>query len=109
MVSAWIFCLNRKCDMSYTELQVTTNFSFLRGASHPEELVEQASMYGYKEIAVTDRNTLAGVVRAYATAKKKNIKLIAGCRLDLLNGSSLLAYPTDKSAYEQLCSLLSKG
>ena len=57
--------------MSYTELQVTTNFSFLRGASHPEELVEQAVAFGYKEIAITDRNTLAGMVRAHAVAKKK--------------------------------------
>ena len=50
--------------MSYTELQVTTNFSFLMGGSHPEEMVEQAAALGYKEIAITDRNTLAGIVRA---------------------------------------------
>ena len=62
--------------MSYTELQVTTNFSFLRGASHPEELVEQAVAYGYTEIAITDRNTLAGIVRAHAAAKAKGIKLL---------------------------------
>lgn len=93
----------------YTELQVTSNFSFLRGASHPEELVEQAAAFGYNEIAITDRNTLAGIVRGYAAAKEKNIRIITGCRLDLLNGNSLLAYPVDKSGYEQLCSLLSKG
>ena len=57
--------------MSYTELQVTTNFSFLRGASHPEELVEQAAAYGYKEIAITDRNSFAGIVRAHVAAKAK--------------------------------------
>jgi len=55
--------------MKYTELQITSNFSFLRGASHPEEFVEQALAYGYKEIAITDRNSLAGIVRAHATAK----------------------------------------
>ena len=56
--------------MNYTELQVTTNFSFLRGASHPEELVEQAAALGYKEIAITDRNSFAGIVRAHVAAKK---------------------------------------
>ena len=59
--------------MSYTELQVTSNFSFLRGASHPEELVEQAALLGYTAIAITDRNTLAGIVRAHAAAKTKAI------------------------------------
>ena len=95
--------------MSYTELQVTTNFSFLKGASHPEELVKQAVAYGYNAIAITDHNTLAGIVRAYAAAKKNNIRLITGCRLDLQKGISLLAYPTDKDAYGNLCSLLTKG
>src|SRR4051812_2260758 len=95
--------------MSYIELQVTTNFSFLRGASHPEELVEQAVAYGYREIAITDRNSLAGLVRAHAAAKAKGIRTITGCRLDLIDGASLLAYPTDKEAYAQLCTLLTKG
>ncbi len=62
--------------MSYAELQVTSNFSFLRGASHPEELVEQAAAYHYSAIAITDRNTLAGVVRAHVAAKAKKIKFI---------------------------------
>jgi error-prone DNA polymerase len=95
--------------MNYTELQVTTNFSFLRGASHAEELVEQAAIYGYDSIAITDRNTFAGIVRAHAAARKKGIKIIVGCRLDLLDGQSLLAYPTDKEAYSRLCSLLTTG
>src|SRR5690349_6495098 len=95
--------------MGYTELQVTTNFSFLRGGSHPEELVQQAAIYGYSEIAITDRNTLAGIVRAHAAARTKGIRIITGCRLDLLDGISLLAYPTNKEAYAELCSLLTKG
>jgi error-prone DNA polymerase len=95
--------------MSYVELQVTSNFSFLRGASHPEELIEQAGAYGYKEIAITDRNTFAGIVRAHVAAKKNNIRLIPGCRLDLLDGPSLLAYPTNKNGYSQLCNLLTTG
>lgn len=95
--------------MRYTELQVTTNFSFLRGASHPEELVEQAQEYGYREIAITDRNTLAGIVRGHVAAKANNIRIIPGCRLDLLDGPSLLAYPVDKDAYSRLSALLTEG
>jgi len=95
--------------MSYAELQVTSNFSFLRGASHPEELVDQAAAYHYSAIAISDRNTLAGAVRAHVAAKEKGIKFITACCLDLLDGASLLAYPTDRTAYGQLCSLLTKG
>ncbi len=95
--------------MGYTELQVTTNFSFLRGASHPEELVEQAAAYGYKELAITDRNTFAGIVRAHAAAKSHGIRIIPACRLDLLDGPSLLAYPTNAAAYSRLSNLLTKG
>ena len=95
--------------MSYTELQVTSNFSFLRGASHPEELVGQAAAYGHTAIAVTDRNTLAGIVRAHVAAKKHGMRLIPGCRLDLLDGPSLLAYPTDQQAYGRLSALLTLG
>ncbi|MGQ0483864.1 MAG: error-prone DNA polymerase [Hyphomicrobiales bacterium] len=68
---------------AYAELHCTTNFSFLRGASHPEELVSQAKHLGLAAIAVTDRNTLAGVVRAHAAAKDMDLKLIVGARLDL--------------------------
>ncbi|MDP9078591.1 MAG: error-prone DNA polymerase [Bacteroidota bacterium] len=95
----------------YAELQVTSNFSFLRGGSHPEELVEQASKYGYTAIAITDRNTVAGVVRAHQAAKASDptIKFIPACRLDLVDGPSLLAYPTDITAWGRLCALLSKG
>ncbi len=95
--------------MKYTELQVTSNFSFLRGASHPEELVEQAAALGYEQIAITDRNSFAGIVRAYAAGKRAGIRIIAACRLDLLDGCSLLAYPTDVAAYSLLCNLLTLG
>jgi len=95
--------------MKYTELQVTTNFSFLRGASHPHELVEQAAALGYTEIGIADRNTLAGIVRAHAAAKKAGIRIIVGCRLELLDGSPLLAYPTDMNAYSRLSNLLTTG
>lgn len=95
--------------MSYTELQITTNFTFLRGGSHPEEIVERALALGHTEIAITDHNTLAGIVRAYTAAKNKNIRIIPACRLDLLDGHSLLAYPTTKAAYARLSAMLSEG
>jgi error-prone DNA polymerase len=95
--------------MNYTELQITTNFTFLRGASHPEELVEQAANYGYDAIAITDRNTFAGIVRAHVAAKKAGIRIIPACRLDLVDGPSLLAFPTDINAYSQLSNLLTVG
>ena len=95
--------------MAYTELQTTTNFSFLRGASHPEELALQAKDYGYSAIAITDRNTLAGVVRAHAAGKEHGIRILPASRLDLLDGPSLLAYPTDKEAWSGLSALLTVG
>jgi error-prone DNA polymerase len=94
---------------AYTELQVTTNFSFLRGASHPEELVEQAAKYEYNAIAITDRNTFAGIVRGHVAAKKLGMRIIPACRLDLIDGPSLLAYPTDLAAYARLSNLITKG
>ena len=96
-------------EQHYTELQITSNFTFLRGASHPEELVEQAIALGYQRIAITDRNSFAGIVRAHAAAKKGGISIVVGCRLDLLDGISLLAYPSNSKAYAQLCNLLSLG
>lgn len=93
----------------YTELQVTTNFSFLRGASHPEELMEQAAVLGYKAIGIADRNSFAGIVRAHVAARKNNIRLIPGCRLDLQDGISLLAYPLNRKGYAHLCQLLTTG
>jgi error-prone DNA polymerase len=93
----------------YTELQVTSNYSFLRGASHVEELFAQAKLFGYEAIALTDRNSLAGMARANQRANEAGIRLIVGCRLDLTDGTSLLAYPTDRAAYARLCRLLSLG
>ncbi|HRP57569.1 PHP domain-containing protein, partial [Agriterribacter sp.] len=95
--------------MQYTELQVTSNFSFLRGGSHPEELVAQAAAMGYSEIAITDHNTLAGVVRAHTAAKASGIRIIAGCCIDLKDGPSLLAYPTCLDGYSRLSHLLTTG
>ena len=93
----------------YTELQVTSNYSFLRGASHVEELFAQAKLFGYEAIALTDRNSLAGIARAHQRAGEAGIRLIVGCRLELMDGTSLLVYPTDRAAYARLCRLLSIG
>ena len=93
----------------YAELDVTTNFSFLRSGSHPEELVATAKALGLDAIAVTDRNSLAGVVRAHIAAKEVGIKFIVGVRLDLQDAPSLLAYPKDRAAYGRLCRLLTLG
>jgi error-prone DNA polymerase len=93
----------------YAELDVTTNFTFLRGGSHPEELVAAAKALGLDAIAVTDANTLAGVVRAHLAAKEVGIKFIVGVRLDLRDAPSLLVYPRDRPAYGRLCRLLTLG
>ncbi len=93
----------------YAELQVTTNFSFLRGGSHPHELVEQAAALGLAAIAVTDRNSFAGIVRAYQAAQRAEIRLVVGVRVDLRDGTSLLAFPEDRAAYGRLTTLLTLG
>jgi error-prone DNA polymerase len=93
----------------YAELQVTSNFSFLRGASHPDELVVTAAALGHRAIAITDRNSVAGLVRAHQAAKTAGIRLVIGVRLDLADGTSLLAYPQDRAAYGRLTRLLTSG
>ena len=99
------------CEHPYAELDVTTNFSFLHGASHPDELVYTAALLGYRAMAVTDINTLAGVVRAFEAARKvKGFQLIVGARLVFTDGSpDLLVWPTDRDAYARLSRLLTLG
>ena len=94
---------------AYAELAVTTNFSFLRGASHPWEMVETADELGQIAIGIADRNSFAGVVRAYDEAKNRAIKLVVGTRLVTIDGFEVLAYPTDRPAYGRLCRLLTVG
>ncbi|MFO1155182.1 MAG: error-prone DNA polymerase [Rhodospirillales bacterium] len=93
----------------YAELQVTTHFSFLRGASSCEELFAQAASCGLEALAITDRASLAGIVRAHEAAKDTGVRAIVGCRLDLTDGATLLIYPTDRPAYGRLCRLLTLG
>ena len=93
----------------YAELQVTSHFSFLRGASSAEELFTRAAGLGIEALAIVDRNSLAGIVRAHEAARATGVRLIVGCRLDLADGMSVLVYPTDRPAYSRLCRLLSLG
>ena len=97
-------------EPDYAELDVATNFSFLRGASHPDELVFTSAMLGQRAMAVTDVNTLAGVVRAHAAAKQvKGFRLVIGARLQLTDAPDLLVWATDRAAYGRLCRLLTLG
>src|SRR5437016_6220260 len=99
----------------YAELDVVTNFSFLRGASHADELVYRAAELGHRAIAITDVNTLAGVVRAYDAIRQlkgqceKPPQLIIGSRLTFSDAPDLLVWPTDRAAYGRLCRLLTLG
>jgi error-prone DNA polymerase len=93
----------------YAELQCASHFSFLRGASSAEELFTAAAALGIEALAITDWNSLAGIVRAHEAAKTTGVRLIVGCRLQLTDGSEILVYPTDRPAYSRLCRLLSLG
>ncbi|MCC6360855.1 MAG: DNA polymerase III subunit alpha [Phycisphaerales bacterium] len=97
--------------VAYAELAVTTNFTFLTGASHPEEYVEQAAALGLSAIGVADCNTLAGVVRAHIAAKDLGLRLCVGARLRFMDAPwlSLIVYPTDRASYGRLCELLTLG
>jgi error-prone DNA polymerase len=93
----------------YAELHCRSNFSFLEGGSHPEELVERAHALGYEAIAMTDRATLAGIVRAHGTAKQTDIKLIIGAQLEPVDAMPLVVWAANRTGYSQLCRLLTKG
>ena len=96
---------------AYAELAVTSNFSFLRGASHPEELVARAKKLGLTGIGIADRNSVAGVVRAHAAARETpGLKIAVGARLVFADGTpDILAYPRDRAAWGRLTRLLSLG
>lgn len=95
--------------MSYAELCTMSNFTFLTGASHAEELVVRAREVGLSALAVTDRNTFAGIVRGHAAAKAAGLDYIVGVRLGLINGPDILAYPKSRKGYGHLCRLLTIG
>jgi error-prone DNA polymerase len=104
-----------RAEPRFAELATATNFSFLRGASHPEELVAQAAQLGLSGIGIADRNSLAGVVRAYVFARENAaavgaLRVVTGARLVFADGTpDILAYPQDRAAYGRLCRLLTQG
>ena len=93
----------------YAELQVTSHFSFLRGASSCEELFAAAAHLGIAALGIVDRNSVAGMVRAWDAARTSGVRLVAGCRVDLVSGHSLLLYPQDRAAWSRLTRLLTAG
>jgi error-prone DNA polymerase len=93
----------------YAELDACSNFSFLEGASHPAELVAEAKALGLAALGLSDRNSLAGVVRAHVAAKEQGVRLLIGARLVFQDGAALIVYPRDRAAYGRLCRLLSLG
>jgi len=95
--------------MAYAELHCLTNFSFLRGASHPEELVARAVELGYAALAVTDECSVAGVVRAHVAACEHGLKLIVGSEFHLEDGLRCVLLATDRSGYGQLCRLITRA
>jgi len=95
---------------AYAELAVTSNFTFLTGASHPEEWAATAARLGLSALAVTDRNSFAGIVRAHVAAKEAGLRFVVGCRLAFADGTpDVLAWPSDRAAYGRLCRLLTLG
>ena len=93
----------------YVELEAVSSYSFLRGASHPEELVRQAVALGFEALGVADRNSFAGVVRVHAAAQAAGLRPLVGARIDLADAPSVLAYPCNRAAYGRLCRLLTEG
>ena len=102
--------MNAPVSPAYAEFAVQSNFSFLRGASRPEELVVTAERLGFSAIGLADRNTVAGVVRAWQQAKTGSIRYHPGCRLVFADGTpDVLAYPRDREGWGHLCRLLTQA
>ncbi|MBI1393242.1 MAG: DNA polymerase III subunit alpha [Alphaproteobacteria bacterium] len=94
----------------YAELSTFTNFSFLRGASHPDEMIAQAAALGLAAVAITDVNSFAGIVRAHVAARQAGVRLVVGVRLQLSDEApDILAWPQDRTAYGRICRLLTRG
>jgi error-prone DNA polymerase len=93
----------------FAELAARSNFSFLDGASHPEELAGTAQALGLAGLGICDTNSLAGVVRGHVAAKARGLPFLVGCRLLLEDGSEWLAWPSDRASYGRLTALLSRA
>ncbi|MBY8823449.1 error-prone DNA polymerase [Sphingomonas colocasiae] len=95
--------------MTYVELQATSHFSFLRGASSPEELFAAAALLGHQALGLVDHGSVAGMVRGWDGQKATGVRMIAGARVDLTDGRALLLYPMNRAAWSRLTRLLSMG
>src|SRR5215211_5420115 len=98
-----------EASVPYAELHCRTNFSFLEGASHPHELVDRAAELGYVALAVTDRESLAGMVRAHVAAKEARLKLVVGAAVHPLDGPPVLLWVMERAGYRRLARLLTHG
>ena len=94
---------------AYAELHCLSNFSFLRGASHPEELVERAQTLGYAALALTDECSFSGIVRAHVAAKAAGLPLVIGSEVTLADGTRLVLLATDRASYGDLSQLITRG
>ncbi len=100
----------RRARSRYAELHAITNFTFLRGASHPEELVETAAALGYEALAITDECSMSGIVRAHTAAKEYGLKkLIVGSELRLRSGRKLVVLAQSRRGYGALCALITRA
>ncbi len=95
--------------MKYAELRCKSNFSFLQGASHPHELVEEAHRLGYTGLALTDQASVAGVVRGHTAAKELDFSFSVGAEIQLIDGPCIVLWPIDRSGYGRMCQLISRG
>ena len=94
---------------SYAELHCLSNFTFLRGASHPGELVAQAAALGYSALALTDECSMAGVVRAHDAAKERRLKLIVGSEFRTLDDLHVVLLAPTQTAYAEICALITRA
>src|SRR3954451_24146438 len=93
----------------YTELHAATHFSFLRGVSSAEEMFAAAKLLGYAALGITDRNNVGGLVKALRASQETGVRLVAGCRLDLMDGNAVLVWPEDRDGWSRLTPLLTLG
>ena len=96
-------------DVPYVPLWCKSNFSFLEGASHPQELLETAAQLGLSALALTDRDGVHGMVEAHVEARMRGVKLLAGSQVTVADGSSIVLLATDRRGWGSLCRLLSVG
>ena len=94
---------------AYAEVHCLSNFSFLRGASHPDELIERARALDYTALALTDECSVTGVVRAHLAAKDAGLPFIVGSEFTLVDGTKLLLYATTRDTYGDLAQLITRG